>query len=152
MAQEVDNEKWAGNVTLSPWSFEIGANSLIIAISQHNFRIENRTTKNVGMRADYHFKIWKADHNNQYTIPLKDLSYEGPITVPKKEAGEEYGLWTSELQYAKDRENWNPYKTWDITGEVGESYLLETYVAVRHGQGRKWGDDLYHSRDKEIHL
>ena len=97
MAQNVDNEKWAGNVTLSPWSFTINANRLIIATSQHNFRVENRTTRNVGMRADYHFILWQADHNNQYKIKLKDLSHEGPITVPKKEAGEEYGLWTSEL-------------------------------------------------------
>ena len=83
MAQNVANEKWAGNVTLSPWSFTIDANRLIIATSQHNFRVENRTTRNVGMRADYHFILWQADHNNQYKINLKELSHEGPITVPK---------------------------------------------------------------------
>ena len=33
MAQNVANEKWAGNVTLSPWSFTIDANRLIIATS-----------------------------------------------------------------------------------------------------------------------
>ena len=35
------------------------------------------------MRADYHFILWQADHNNQYKINLKELSHEGPITVPK---------------------------------------------------------------------
>ncbi|MDE0041864.1 MAG: hypothetical protein OXT74_07505 [Candidatus Poribacteria bacterium] len=51
MAREVDNEHWAGNVSVNPFSFTKDANRLIISQSTHNFRIENRTTKKVGMRA-----------------------------------------------------------------------------------------------------
>ena len=53
MAQNVDNAKWAGNVTVSPFSFTEEDNRLLISQSAHNFRVENRTTRNVGMRADY---------------------------------------------------------------------------------------------------
>ena len=37
----------------NPFSFTKDENRLIISQSTHNFRIENRTTRNVGMRADY---------------------------------------------------------------------------------------------------
>ena len=33
-----------------------------------------------------------------------------------------------------------------------QSYMLDTYVAVRHGQGQAWGDDLFHARTKKLHL
>ena len=104
------------------------------------------------MRADYHHVILKRDHNGLYTIPVKDRGYEGPITVPKKATGEEYGLWTHDDQYAEDRENWNPFRTWDFTGESGASYKLDVYVAVRHEQGLKWGDNLQVNHDKVLHL
>lgn len=152
MARSVDNEKWAGNVSVNPFSFTKDANRLIISQSTHNFRIENRTTKKVGMRADYHHVILRRDSKGLYTIPVKNISHEGPITVPKKEDGEEYGLWTQDLQYDTDSDKWNPFRTWDITGEEGESYMLDTYVAVRHGQGAKWGDNLFAERTKKLHL
>ena len=152
MAQNVDNAKWAGNVTVSPFSFTEEDNRLLISQSAHNFRVENRTTSKVGMRADYHHLILKRDSNGQYTEVVKELSHEGPITVPKKEDGEEYGLWTQALQYDEGGADWNPFRTWDFTGEVGASYMLDTYVAVRHGQGQAWGDDLFHARTKKLHL
>lgn len=152
MARSVDNEHWAGRVDLSPWSFTKDANRLIISQSGHTFRIENKTTKKVGMRADYHHVILKKDSNGLYTIPVKNLSYEGAITVPRKEVGEEYGLWTHVLQQEKDETNWRWFKTWDFTGEEGASYKLDTYVAVRHGQGAQWGDDLQHDRWDTLNL
>lgn len=102
MARSVDNAKWAGRVDLSPWSFTKDGNRLIISQSGHTFRIENKTTKKVGMRADYHHVILRRDSKGLYTIPVKNISHEGPITVPKKEDGEEYRLWTQDLQYDTD--------------------------------------------------
>ncbi len=152
MARSVDNEKWAGNVSVNPFSFTKDANRLIISQSTHNFRIENRTTKKVGMRADYHHVILRRDSKGLYTIPVKNISHEGAITVPKKKDGEEYGLWTQALQHDEGGNDWNPFKTWDITGEEGASYKLDTYVAVRHGQGAQWGDDLQHDRWETLNL
>ena len=63
MAQNVDNAKWAGNVTVSPFSFTEEDNRLLISQSAHNFRVENRTTRNVGMRADYASCDFEARHN-----------------------------------------------------------------------------------------
>lgn len=129
--QESNHPDWRGS-----WVYVAGvpltehADNLLVSESRHSFEVYNRTDDELIFVCEYAHKLWKANHNGDFTEIVAQATKTGQITVPAPQEGEDVRVWSHHDQQDHDS-SWNPFRQMDYTGQDGATYMLEAYTALR---------------------